>query len=50
MQQYFNLFVMYANLGKQITHTFTDDTNKLILINDPVTQVTAGESSFFSLK
>jgi len=49
LQQYFNLFVMYANLGKQITHAFTNNTNKLIFISDPVTQVAAGESIFSAL-
>lgn len=48
LQQYFNLFVMYANLGKQIA--LTDETViNWGFINDPVAEVTAGETSFPSL-
>lgn len=41
---------MYANLGKQITHTFTDDTvMHLFFVSDTVAQVAEGESSFSAL-
>uniref|UniRef100_A0A8B9RWR0 ubiquitinyl hydrolase 1 n=1 Tax=Accipiter nisus TaxID=211598 RepID=A0A8B9RWR0_9AVES len=49
LQQYFNLFVMYANLGKQITDAFTDDT----VINWFLLMIPLGNSrriQFFSLR
>lgn len=49
LQQYFNLFVMYANLGKQITDAFTDDT----VINWFLLMIPLGDSRripFFSLR
>lgn len=41
---------MYANLGKQITHTFADDTDKLVFINDPVNTGNSRRIQFFSLR